>query len=181
MRTYQSVLGWALLAYATLPCAEAAPSAASAPHSPDILFSSTYTNLAKDCKAAGNAGEDQDDALRCKGYGGYELYLYFSAAGVHLVLRKADGASLEGLDPIELAGYEKGMIEWRHAGGQPFALIARTGKVVTAQDGTLVRQPTGKLAVQGLPGFAFIQGSTTTNVQAQALADQAYQRQRQAR
>jgi len=94
-----------------------------------VNFSSGYTDLSKDCSWAykeKELQEGQDNALNCKGFGGYTGFIYFSAMGNHFTLKKglkSQNYLLSNAIPIK--NYEKGIIEWRLANNVPFAIIAR--------------------------------------------------------
>src|SRR4051812_8158099 len=88
-------------------------------------FTSAYTDLNTQCRAAvKKVGEGQDMPLRCKGYGGYTIYINFSAANAWLAAEKAGKESV-ALTSTQLSyDREKGRkIEWRMANGRPFAVI----------------------------------------------------------
>jgi hypothetical protein len=151
-------------------------------------FSSLYTDLNKDCKAAfKQVGEGQDMPLKCKGYGGYHIFINYSAWASSL---SANGS---GDNSITLAmqglGYsdEKGRkIEWRLADGKPFAVILRISnyKIKAGDDGDNPFQDkykTGEsLLVKGLKGYEQIDFEVDTkatpnaNVKAREMADNAY-------
>ncbi len=131
-------------------------------------FSSAYTDLNKQCKAAfKEVGEGQDMPLRCKGYGGYKISINYSAMYASLTAETLDG---KNSIPLTMAGInydrEKNRkIEWRLANGKPFAVIFRV------ED---------KLLVKGLRGYEKIDYDIDTkttpnaNRQAREMADKAY-------
>lgn len=150
-------------------------------------FSSAYTDLNKDCRDAfKEVGEGQDMPLRCKGYGGYYIYIYYSAWASHI------NAQMMGRDDVTISlamqelGYSdaKGRkIEWRMADGKPFAVILRVSHYKELNDGNNPfdeKLKTGEsLMVKGLKGYEHIDGSVDArtpdaNVKARQLADSQY-------
>lgn len=133
-------------------------------------FSSVYTDLNKQCKAAfkeSEIGEGQDMPLVCKGYGGYKIGIGYSAMYAHIAAETLDGKNVIQLATAQINyDQEKGRkIEWRMANGKPFAVILRV------ED---------KLLVKGLRGFEKIDYDVDTkttpnpNQQAREMADKAY-------
>lgn len=131
-------------------------------------FSSVYTNLNKECKAAfKSVGEGQDMPLNCKGYGGYRISIGYSAMYSHLVAETLDGKNSIPLATADINyDQEKGeKIEWRLANGKPFAVILRVND---------------KLFVKGLRGYEKIdydidvKSTANPNQSARDMADKAY-------
>lgn len=130
-------------------------------------FSSVYTDLNKQCKAAfKKVGEGQDMPLTCKGYGGYKIGIGYSAMYAHIAAETLDGKNVIQLATAQINyDQEKGRkIEWRLANGKPFAVILRV------ED---------KLLVKGLRGHEKIDYDldakmTDANQQARDMADKAY-------
>jgi hypothetical protein len=133
-------------------------------------FSSVYTDLNKQCKAAlkeSEIGEGQDMPQNCKGYGGYRISIGYSAMYAHLIAETLDGKHSIPLTTAQINyDMEKGRkIEWRMANGKPFAVILRV------ED---------KLLVKGLRGYEKIDYDIDTkttpnpNQQAREMADKAY-------
>ena len=152
-------------------------------------FSSLYTNLKTQCRAAvtlkkGEELQGEDMPLRCRGYGGYEVRIDYSAASSHLRIQPArakdDDAISLGMQPI---GYDqKHRIEWRLANGKPFAVIYRIDKSKSDQPEEMW-SPQNKigeaLVIKGLKGFEQIDfeidaQSPGANLKARAMADDAY-------
>jgi hypothetical protein len=150
-------------------------------------FSSAYTDLNKQCRDAfKSVGEGQDMPLRCNGYGGYYIYIYYSAWASHI------NAQLKGRDDVTISlamqelGYSdaKGRkIEWRMAEGKPFAVILRVSHYKESTDGNSPfdeKLKTGEsLLVKGLKGYEHIDGAVDArtpdaNIKARQLADQQY-------
>jgi hypothetical protein len=131
-------------------------------------FSSVYTDLNTQCRnAVKEVGEGQDMPLNCKGYGGYRIYIYYSAANAWLAAETSDGKTSIPLTGAQLNyDREKGRkIEWRLANGKPFAVILRVE---------------GKLQIRGLKGYEQVveevdpKTTANANEQAREIADKAY-------
>ena len=159
-------------------------------------FSSLYTNLKTGCKAAiklkrGEELQGDDMPLRCKGYGGYEVRIDYSAASSELRLEPVgdaraagtdDGAIRLGSQPLSYNLTHK--IEWRMSKGKPFAVIYRIDKSKSDQPEEMW-SPKNKLGeslmIKGLKGFEQIDfeidaKTPGANVKAREMADQAYAR-----
>jgi hypothetical protein len=161
---------------------------------PAPKFSSVYTDLNKECKAAfkeSEINEGSDMPLRCKGYGGYYIYIYYSAWASHTTVQMKGnedvsiGLEMQALDYSEEKGRK---IEWRMADGKPFAVIARISKYskeAGADGGNPFdsKYKTGEpLLVKGLKGYEKIEFEVNTkttpnpNEKARQLADENYQK-----
>jgi hypothetical protein len=153
-------------------------------------FSSAYTDLKTQCKPIA-AGEPQGDdmPLRCKGYGGYEVRIDFSAASSHLGVQPAGGESEERIElAMQPLNYDaKRKIEWRLAGGKPFAVIFRVDKVKDGLDPAEMWRPENKtgesLLVKGLKGYERINfevdaKTPDANAKAREMADSAFAKDR---
>src|SRR5437870_7120512 len=88
-------------------------------------FSSAYTALTK-CgsgmtKKAEKEAEQlgQDIPTRCKGYGGYYVYIYYSACSSNFSLEKGQENISLGMEALD---WKQKTVEWRLANGKPFAL-----------------------------------------------------------
>lgn len=130
--------------------------------------------------------------LLCKGYGGYQIYIYYSAyASLIDVIRPVKSELVH--DPINLAMQELNYdqdghkIEWRLANGKPFAVILRISKYrddVPDPEGGNPLQPkykTGEsLIVKGLKGYEQIdftvdvKTTQNPNEKAREMADSNY-------
>lgn len=127
-------------------------------------FTSAYTDLEKQCKAAfKKVGEGQDMPLKCKGYGNYKISIGYSAMYSEIVAETLDGKNVIPLATAEGSNYGK-KVEWRLANGKPFAAIVRANE---------------KLYVKGLRGYEKIDydvdaKTPNANQQARDLADKAY-------
>ena len=155
-------------------------------------FTSAYTDLNKDCKAAmkeSEIGEGQDMPLKCKGYGGYYISIGYSAMASHLgVQMEGDADFLLGLinAGISYSDEPGRKVEWRMADGKPFAVIVRVSNydVEKAEDAAdspyQDKYKTGEtLVVKGLKGYEridFTVDATTPNAneKAREMADSNY-------
>ena len=152
-------------------------------------FSSLYTDLKTECKAAIRLkkGEDpggQDMPLKCKGYGGYEVRIDYSAASSSLRVQplgnKSDQSITLGMQPLDYD--QKRKIEWRLANGKPFAVIYRVVKSKTEQPEEMWRPENRAgefLVIKGLKGYEQIDleldaATPNANVKARGMADSAY-------
>jgi hypothetical protein len=158
-------------------------------HGQASRFSSLYTNLKTECKAAiklkkGEALQGDDMPLRCKGYGGHEVRIDYSAASSSLRVQplgdKSDESISLGMQPLDYD--QKRKVEWRLANGRPFAIIYRVVKSKTEQPEEMWRAENRAgefLVIKGLKGFEQIDlelDATTpnANVKAREMADSAY-------
>ena len=182
-----------LLALAILFIAAAYPNAQGSSRPAAPTFTSLYTDLNKECKAAFKESElnpGSDMPLRCKGYGGYHIYIYYSAWAAHVTIRENKSDDVSFFLATQALAYsdEKGRkIEWRMADGVPFAVILRVSNYddtrATNADNPLQDQyKTGEtLIIKGLKGYEHIEGSIDAktpeaNARARQLADEKYRK-----
>jgi hypothetical protein len=149
-------------------------------------FSSAYTDLKTRCKAiAKGVAQGDDMPLRCVGFGGYELRIDYSAASSHLGVQPTAGGSEDRIVLAEqpLDYNLKRRVEWRLAGGKPFAVILRVQKAKGSADPAEMWRPENKtgesLLVKGLKGYERIDfevdaASPGANEKAREMADKAY-------
>ncbi len=143
-------------------------------------FTSAYTSLAATCKSY-DGSNGSDGYSICRGPGGYQVRVYYSAASTHF------NAERKGKDdnyPIATASigftWDKTKLEWRLANGKPFAVIMRIPKYAEPKDGEYYGKVTGQeLVVAGLLGFESLSTSidaktTGANALAREAADSAY-------
>lgn len=146
-------------------------------------FTSSYTALTK-CGSGLTKKEEKeaeaqgsDIPTRCKGPGGYDVYIYYSACASIFSLEK--GEERIGLGN-QAVGWKQKSVEWRLANGKPFAIIMRlyeyAGNDQCATGGKITGQ---SLIVKGLKGYEKIDETikATTpkaNLKARELADQGY-------
>lgn len=151
-------------------------------------FSSEYTYLKK-CGSGMTKKEEKeaekygsDIPTRCKGYDGYDIYIYYSACASHITATKGDKSI--GL-AMQTVNWQQKTVEWRMANGKPFAIIMRvfgySGDDLCTTDGKVTGE---SLIVKGLTGFEDIDETidvkTTPepNVKARELADMDYAKAR---
>jgi len=147
-------------------------------------FSSAYTHLSKDCKWAysqAELGEGQDNALVCKGYGKYQLYIYFSASDTLLTVQlKKDPDTAVFSEAVKGINEKDGVVEWRMFNKVPFAIIVRAREYSIPEEGRKTVKES--LVVRGLGDYAGIEGSvdvkenSSPNEKARSLADDGYSR-----
>jgi hypothetical protein len=153
-------------------------------------FSSLYTNLKTDCHDAIKLkkGEEygSDMPLRCKGYGGYEINIGYSASSsqfsINRIGKSDEDVVTSTMQPLD---YDlKRKVEWRFANGKPFAVIYRIdltkGDSSDAIGMWSKENKTGEhLVIKGLKGFEHIDfevdaKTADANVKAREMADAAY-------
>ena len=152
-------------------------------------FSSLYTNLKTDCRAAIKLkrGEDLegDMPLRCKGYGGYEINVGYSAMSsqfsINRVGNRDEDVVVSTMQPINYDLQRK--VEWRFANGKPFAVIYRIDLTRGDSSSADMWSPENKsgesLVIKGLKGFEHIDfeidaKTAGANLKARQMADEAY-------
>lgn len=117
-------------------------------------FTSVYTNLKTTCRSF-DGSNGSDGYSVCKGPGGYQVRIYYSAAATHI------NTEIKGKDenfPMATASigfnWDRTRLEWRLANGKPFAVIMRIPKYAEAADGEYFGKVIGQeLVVTGLKGF----------------------------
>jgi hypothetical protein len=173
-------------AFVVLSLAAAASGQKKAAHK--TVFTSVYTSLGRGChEIPGENGSD--GASICRGPGGYQVRVYYSAAATQI------NAEIRGKDdnfPLAMLALDfdqsKARVEWRLANGKPFAAILR---VPTYGDPAGDDQYFGKvigesLTVRGLKGFGNIDASINAkrpraNAEAREVADKGYVEGKQVR
>jgi hypothetical protein len=150
---------------------------------PATRFSSAYTKLTN-CRSGMTKKEEReaekqgsDIPTRCKGLGGYDVYIYYSACASIFTLDKGEENIPLGMQALD---WKQKTVEWRMANGKPFAVIMRVydyaGNDLCTTDGKITGS---SLIVKGLKGYAIdetVEAKSTPNPNAKAreLADQAY-------
>jgi len=150
-------------------------------------FSSAYTTLTR-CGSGMTKKEEKEAAqqgsdipTRCKGYGGYDVYIYYSACSSIFTLDKGDESISLGMQAIN---WKQKIVEWRMANGKPFAVIMRVydyaGDDLCASNGKITGS---SLIVKGLKGYDIdetvdAKSMPNPNAKARELADQAYAKPR---
>jgi hypothetical protein len=147
-------------------------------------FTSAYTALTK-CGSGMTKKEEKeaeehgsDIPTRCKGYGGYDVYIYYSACSSNFSLEKGDENIPLGMQAID---WKQKNVEWRMANGKPFAIILRVYEYAGNDACSTGGKITGEsLIVKGLKGFEHIdetvnvKGTPNPNLKARELADKGY-------
>jgi hypothetical protein len=152
------------------------------------VFSSGYTALTK-CGSGMTKKEEKeaeergtDIPSRCKGLGGYDVYISYSACSSDISVEKgAERISLA----MQAGDYKQKTVEWRLAQvdgkAKPFAVIFRVyeyaGSDQCATDGKITGE---SLRVKGLKGYEHIdeevkvKGTPNPNLKAREVADKGY-------
>ena len=190
-----TVVRLVMIAVAVLPIAGAvasmpasgervAATMASAVPGQGARFTSAYTALTK-CGSGMTKKEEKeaeengsDIPTRCKGYGGYSVYIYYSACSSNFSLEKGEENISLGMQAMD---WKQKTVEWRLANGKPFAIILRVyeyaGNDQCATDGKITGE---SLMVKGLKGYEHIdetvsvKGTPNPNLKARELADKGY-------
>jgi hypothetical protein len=156
----------ALCAIASLPLVAAADS------KPAIKLTSETTPLypSKRCKTVTPASDGGDPALRCPAKRGYQVDVSFSAWATHVEIT---GPSTQ----LSFEGYVGKQLEWRLAGGKPFAVIISVDEQGPGEDGS-ANPKAARLRVRGINGFMLDAGvqadAKDARKAAQEIADAAY-------
>ena len=145
-----------------------------------VKFTSVYTRLdGRGCKTL-RGGQGTDDATLCKGVGGYNVEVYYSAATIQIgAIRKIDD-QIAPLATLNLDfDYTKSRLEWRLANGKPFAVIMRVPIYAPPKDGEYFGKVIGQqLIVVGLVGYEISQKIDAklagANLKTRELADKAF-------
>lgn len=147
-------------------------------------FSSAYTALTK-CgsgmtKKEEKEAEEQgsDIPTRCKGPGGYYVYISYSACASSFSLEKGEESISLGMQAVD---WKQKTVEWRMANGKPFAIIMRVYEYAGDNECAMGGKITGEsLMVMGLKGYEHInetvevKGKPNPNLKARELADKGY-------
>ena len=148
-------------------------SANSAADARTPVFTSEYTDLAKDCRWAFDQNtltEGQDNALRCRGASNYRLFIYFSAESAVMSVENAQ-ETLVFESGLTLSDYQRGKVEWRIADGRPFAIIAR---IKNSDKRVEMLEIRGIDSYRAIRGSVAVAGNKRANAEARTLAEQAY-------
>jgi hypothetical protein len=147
-----------------------------------LVFTSGYTYLSRECKwayAEKDLAEGQDNALICRGFGNYQIFIYFSAMDSYLSVRLKDSPDSSAFDQA-IGGIDEkaGVVEWRMAGKVPFAIIVRSREYSSPEEGRKLLKET--LIIRGLGQYSDISGlvnvknNVNANEKARTLADDAF-------
>ena len=149
-----------------------------------VKFTSVYTTLSgKDCKVL-RGGPGTDDATECKGVGGYNVEVYYSAATMQIgAIRRRD----EQIVPIATLNldfnYSQSRLEWRLANGKPFAVLMRVPRYGQPKEGEYFGDVLGQqIIVAGLVGYDINEKidakQIAANAKAREAADKAFMRRK---
>ena len=144
-----------------------------------VKFTSVYTTLnGKGCKTL-RGGQGTDDATQCKGVGGYDVEVYYSAATMQIgAIRRGD--QIAPIATLDLGfDYSKSRLEWRLANGKPFAIIMRVPLYADPKQGDYFGKVDGqRLIVVGLTGYDISETIDAklpdANTKAREAADRAF-------
>ena len=172
-----------LIAAAATSSARLVPLYGGAPAPGAARFSSAYTKLAK-CGSGMTKKEEReaekngsDIPTRCEGYGGYDVYISYSACASMFSLEKGDESISLGMQAVN---WTQKTVEWRLANGKPFAVIMRVydyaGDDLCTSNGKITGS---SLIVKGLKGFEIdetvdAKSTSNPNVKARELADKGF-------
>lgn len=145
-----------------------------------VKFTSVYSRLdGKGCRTL-RGGRGTDDAQQCKGVGGYDVEVYYSAATMQIAaIRNRDGQGA-GIATLNLDfDYSKTRLEWRLADGKPFAVIMRVPRYGKPKEGEYFGDVLGQeIIVAGLVGYNIDEKidakQTAANAKAREAADKAF-------
>lgn len=149
-------------------------------------FSSAYTPLTKTCPSGMTEQKEKeaeergsDIPTKCKGLGGYDVYISYSACSSDFSLEKGkERISLT----MQAGDWKQKTVEWRMANGRPFAVILRVYEysgddLCVGTGGKIIGE---SLIVKGLKGYEHIdeevkvKGTPNPNAKARQLADKGY-------
>jgi hypothetical protein len=146
-------------------------------------FSSKYTALTK-CgsgmtKKEEKEAEEQgsDIPTRCKGQGGYDVFITYSACASSFSLEKGEESIPLGMQAVD---WKQKTLEWRLANGKPFAVIMRVYDYAGNDQCPMAGRVVGEsLIVRGLKGYEEINETVdartpNSNGKARDLADRGY-------
>lgn len=145
-----------------------------------VKFTSVYTRLdGKGCRTL-HGGQGTDDAQQCRGVGGYNVEIYYSAATMQISAIRNRDEQGAGIATLNLDfDYTKVRLEWRLANGKPFAVIMRVPIYDRPKEGEYFGKVVGQqLIVAGLIGYDIDEKIDAKlpdpNVKARQVADKAF-------
>lgn len=147
-------------------------------------LSSRYTALTK-CGSGMTRKEEReaeaqgsDIPTRCKGYGGYDVFISYSACTSEIVALKGDERIPLATQAVD---WKQKNVEWRVRSGKPFAIIMRVYQYSAGDPCAPGRKITGEsLIIKGLKGYENIdemidmKSTRNPNVKAREIADKGY-------
>jgi hypothetical protein len=148
------------------------------------VFSSRYTALTK-CVSGLTKKEEReaeqhgsDIPTRCKGPGGYDINISYSACTSEFSVDKGEESIPFATQSV---AWKQKTVEWRLANGKPFAIIMRAYEYAANEYCAIGDKITGEfLIVKGLKGYeqidekVSVKGTPNPNAKARAIADKAY-------
>ena len=148
-------------------------------------FSSAHTALTK-CGSGMTKKEEKeaeehgsDIPTRCKGRGGYDVFIYYTACSSNFSLEKGEESISLGIQELN---WKQKTVEWRMANAKPFAIIMRVYDFAGNEECVTGGKITGEsLLIRGLKGYEDIdervkvKGTPNPNLKARELADKAFQ------
>jgi hypothetical protein len=148
------------------------------------VFSSRYTALTN-CGSGMTKKEEReaeehgtDIPTRCKGAGGYDIYVSYSACTSEFSAEKGEESIPFATQSV---GWKQKTVEWRMANGKPFAVIMRAYEYAPNEYCAIGDKITGEfLIVKGLKGYeqidekVSVKGTPNPNAKARAIADKGY-------
>jgi hypothetical protein len=148
-------------------------------------FSSVYTNLTRCGSGLTRKQEKELEAqgsdipTKCKGFGGYDIGISYSACTSTIQAEKGETGILLATQGVD---WKQKTVEWRMADGKPFAIIMRVYAYGGSTEcGDIGGKITGSsLIVKGLAGYERIDGSVdvkatpNANAKAREIADKGY-------
>ena len=150
-----------------------------------VKFSSVYTKLdLKKCKPNSKPSNDEDEvSYLCNGYKNYKIYVNTHGLANFVIGREisanTDSWSSEQMPTFPLNAGSDQIIEWRLAGGEPFACIVRAVYDRQIYDPD-AKGMANELMIKNLKGFAPIDEvvdaskNKDANEEARRRADQNY-------
>jgi len=143
-------------------------------------FTSVYTDLKTTCRSY-DGSNGSDGYSICKGPAPYQVRIYYSAATTQINAERKGKDDHFGIATAALdLKWDRSKLEWRLAGGKPFAVIMRIDKYGKPADGEYFGKVIGQeLVVTGLLGFESLKTSidaktTGANSLAREAADSEY-------
>ena len=121
-----------------------------------------------------------DIPIRCKGFGGYDIDISYSACSSNISVEKGEENTSLAMQSID---WKPKTMEWRLAGGRPFAVILRVNEYAGNDQCATGGKVTGEfLVVKGLKGYEHIdervdvKKTPNPNLKAREIADKGYAR-----
>jgi hypothetical protein len=160
----------------------------TAPVARATRFSSRYTSLSSPRCGSGMTKKEEREAdkhgsdipTRCKGYGGYNIFIFYSACTSEFRAEKGDQSIRLASQAVD---WKQKTVEWRIANGKPFAVIMRVYEYSGDEHCGHGGKITGEfLIVQGLQGYEHlderveVKATPNPNLKAREIADKGYAR-----